>query len=99
MEKVLFFFLFGILVVSEVSSIALGPVVKKRYPRMHLGENVKIEPKGSCPDGWAKFDVNCYIMPNIYLSFDDARGYCENVTTGELVTIYTEDEYNTILSE
>jgi len=65
---------------------------------MHLGENVKIEPKGSCPDGWAKFDVNCYIMPNIYLSFDDARGYCENVTTGELVTIYTENEYNTILN-
>ena len=99
MEKTLFFFLLGILILPEVSSIALHTNERKKFGRMRFSDDVKIEAVSACPAGWTKLNTNCYFMPNMYLSFDDARAYCENVTTGQLVTINNEDEYNVVLSE
>uniref|UniRef100_A0A7E4VUN1 C-type lectin domain-containing protein n=1 Tax=Panagrellus redivivus TaxID=6233 RepID=A0A7E4VUN1_PANRE len=54
----------------------------------------------SCPSGWHYAStVNlCYIIPNVFLPLEDAKSYCTNVTGGELVTVFSQAEYDEINS-
>uniref|UniRef100_A0A7E4VUW9 C-type LECtin n=1 Tax=Panagrellus redivivus TaxID=6233 RepID=A0A7E4VUW9_PANRE len=51
-----------------------------------------------CPYGWhhASAINQCYIIPNVFLPLQDAIGYCSNVTGGELVTVFSQAEYDAI---
>uniref|UniRef100_A0A914Z531 C-type lectin domain-containing protein n=1 Tax=Panagrolaimus superbus TaxID=310955 RepID=A0A914Z531_9BILA len=53
-----------------------------------------------CPKGWTYVSqINqCYIIPKIFLPWSDAQAYCQNVTGGELVSVYSQFEYDTLLS-
>uniref|UniRef100_A0A7E4VEV2 C-type LECtin n=1 Tax=Panagrellus redivivus TaxID=6233 RepID=A0A7E4VEV2_PANRE len=53
-----------------------------------------------CPSGWFYgSNVNqCYLIPDIFLPFEDAKDYCTNVTGGELVSVYSQVESDAISS-
>ena len=53
-----------------------------------------------CPRGWTHVSQidQCYIIPDVFLPWADAQAYCQNVTGGNLVSIYSQFEYDTLLS-
>jgi hypothetical protein len=54
-----------------------------------------------CPSGWTHVSQidQCYIIPKIFLPWSEAQSYCQNVTGGDLVSIYSQFEYDTLLRQ
>jgi hypothetical protein len=57
---------------------------------------VRVDP---CPRGWTYLSqINeCYIIPKLFLPWSEASAYCQNVTGGTLVSIYSQFEYDQLL--
>jgi len=51
-----------------------------------------------CPPGWElQSKINsCILMPSLYLSWDNAANYCENITGGDLTSILNQMEYDIV---